>query len=90
MNGLQTVLEVADACSGLRSLMSLVTLAVALAFITQKSSIKRTIIIVSAVPVAIMTNMFRVITTGVLASYLALTLAYSMMALLLWPPLTVE
>jgi len=65
----QTVLEVADACSGLRSLMSLVTLAVALAFITQKTPIKRTILIVSAVPVAIVTNMFRVITTGVLASY---------------------
>jgi exosortase len=46
----QTVLEVADACSGLRSLMSLVTLAVALAFITQKSSLKRSILIVSAVP----------------------------------------
>ena len=64
----QTVLEVADACSGLRSLMSLVTLAVALAFMTQKTSLKRTILIVSAVPVAIVTNMFRVITTGVLAN----------------------
>jgi exosortase len=64
----QTVLEVADACSGLRSLMSLVTLAVALAFMTQKSPFKRTILIVSAVPVAIITNMFRVITTGVLAN----------------------
>lgn len=65
----QTVLEVADACSGLRSLMSLITLSVALAFVTQKSAIKRTILIVSAVPVAIATNMFRVIVTGVLASY---------------------
>jgi exosortase len=64
----QTVLEVADACSGLRSLMSLITLAVALAFVSQKSAIKRTILIVSAVPVAIATNMFRVIVTGVLAS----------------------
>ncbi len=65
----QTVLEVADACSGLRSLMSLVTLAVALAFLSQKSTIKRTILIVSAVPVAIATNMIRVIVTGVLASH---------------------
>lgn len=65
----QTVLEVADACSGLRSLMSLLTLSVALAFISQKSAIKRTILIISAVPVAILTNMFRVIVTGVLASY---------------------
>ena len=64
----QTVLEVADACSGLRSLMSLITLAVALAFMTQKSPVKRTLLIVSAVPIAVITNMFRVITTGVLAS----------------------
>ncbi len=64
----QTVLEVADACSGLRSLMSLVTLAVALAFLTQKTTLKRTLLIVSSVPVAIVTNMFRVITTGVLAN----------------------
>lgn len=65
----QTILEVADACSGLRSLMSLITLAVALAFITQKSSIKRLILMVSAVPIAIVTNMFRVIATGYLANH---------------------
>ncbi len=65
----QTVLEVADACSGLRSLMSLVTLAVAMAFLTQKSVVNRTILILSAVPVAILTNMFRVIVTGFLASH---------------------
>jgi exosortase len=65
----QTVLEVADACSGLRSLMSLITLAVAMAFMTQKSAVKRTILILSAVPVAIVTNMFRVIVTGFLASH---------------------
>ena len=64
----QTVLEVADACSGLRSLMSLVTLAVALAFLSQKTAIKRTILIISAVPIAIVTNMIRVIVTGVLAN----------------------
>jgi len=64
----QVVLQVVDACSGLRSLMSLVTLAVAMAFITQKTTIKRIILIISAVPVAIVTNMIRVIITGILAS----------------------
>jgi len=63
------VLEVADACSGLRSLMSLLALAVAVAFMTQKSPVKRLILIVSALPIAIATNMFRVIATGVLAQY---------------------
>ena len=65
----QTVLEVADACSGLRSLMSLLALAVAVAFMTLKSPGKRLILIVSALPIAIVTNMFRVIATGVLAQY---------------------
>ena len=65
----QTVLEVADACSGLRSLMSLLALAVAVAFMTLKSPGKRLILIVSALPIAILTNMLRVIVTGVLAQY---------------------
>ena len=65
----QTVLEVADACSGLRSLMSLLALAVAFAVFTHTSNIKRTIIVISAVPIAIATNMLRVIVTGVLARY---------------------
>jgi exosortase len=65
----QTVLEVADACSGLRSLMSLLALAVAFAFFSQTSNIKRVIMVLSAVPIAIVTNMFRVIATGFLAQY---------------------
>ncbi|MDD2558998.1 MAG: exosortase/archaeosortase family protein [Desulfuromonadaceae bacterium] len=65
----QTVLEVADACSGLRSLMSLLALAVAYAFVAHSSTLKRWIIILSAIPIAVVTNMFRVIVTGVLAQY---------------------
>ncbi|MBW2186000.1 MAG: exosortase/archaeosortase family protein [Deltaproteobacteria bacterium] len=65
----QIVLEVADACSGLRSLMSLIALAVAYAAFSHTSHIKRIIIVLSAVPIAIATNMFRVIVTGVLAQY---------------------
>ncbi len=64
-----TVLEVADACSGLRSLMSLIALAVAFAFMSQKTSFKRTFLILMAVPIAILTNMIRVIVTGFLAQY---------------------
>lgn len=65
----QTVLEVADACSGLRSLMSLLALSVAMAFLTQKTVKKRLILIFMALPIAIFTNMLRVIGTGVLAQF---------------------
>jgi exosortase len=65
----QTTLEVADACSGLRSLMSLLALGVAYACFSQKTALKRTVLILSAIPIAILTNMLRVIITGFLAQY---------------------
>ncbi|TWJ13789.1 exosortase A [Geobacter argillaceus] len=64
-----TTLEVADACSGTRSLMSLLALAVAYAFFIQTSNLKRWVLIVSAVPIAIVTNAMRVIVTGILAQW---------------------
>ena len=64
-----TVLEVADACSGLRSLMSLVALSVAYAFISQKKWLGRVVLVSLAIPIAILTNMVRVIVTGLLAQY---------------------
>ena len=65
----QTVLEVADACSGLRSLMSLLALGVALAVFSQKQNSRRIVLILLTVPIAILTNMIRVIGTGFLAQY---------------------
>jgi len=65
-----TTLEVADACSGIRSLLSLIALAVAYAFIINVSPLKRWIIILSAIPIAVLTNAIRVIGTGILAQYL--------------------
>ena len=64
-----TTLEVADACSGIRSLMSLIALSVAYAYFLKISTLKRWIIIVSAVPIAIATNAIRVIITGILAQW---------------------
>ena len=84
LNSSQTKkLEVVEACSGIRSLMTLITLAVVFAYFTypadpsdkEKGWIKsfafwRTvIIIISAVPIAILTNALRVSGTGVLAHY---------------------
>lgn len=60
-------LEVADACSGIRSIVSLLALSTALAYLTQKGSIKRTTLILLAIPIAIVVNAIRVIGTGILA-----------------------
>ncbi len=80
-------LEVVEACSGIRSLMTLVTLAVVFAYFTHPRNdgdgqtggrfgwLKRygfwrsTIIVLSAVPIAIVTNAGRVSGTGILARY---------------------
>lgn len=64
-----TVLEVADACSGIRSLVSLLALSVAFAYFSQSSNLKRSLLVISAVPIAIFANAVRVIITGILAQH---------------------
>ena len=65
----ETALEVADACSGMRSMMSLLALSVAYAFFLDMNAIKRFILVLLAIPIAILTNMLRVIATGFLVQY---------------------
>lgn len=62
-------LEVADACSGIRSLVSILALSIAYAFFLQISPLKRWIVILSSIVIAIAANALRVIITGILASY---------------------
>jgi exosortase len=76
-------LEVVEACSGIRSLMTLVTLAVVFAYFTRPADsggggggrrsrfavLRTVLIVVAAVPIAIITNAARVSGTGVLAHY---------------------
>jgi exosortase len=64
-----TTLEVADACSGIRSLISLFAMAVAYACFMNTNNTRRWLIIASAVPIAIFTNALRVFVTGILAQY---------------------
>jgi exosortase len=62
-----TTLEVAEACSGIRSLVSLLTLAIVLGYFADSRFWVRTVIAISAVPVAVITNGFRVAGTGIAA-----------------------
>lgn len=64
-------LEVADACSGIRSLVSLVALGVVYAYFTEGIGWKRVAIVVSTVPIAIAANAFRVTGTGLLTHYVS-------------------
>ena len=61
-----TPLFVAEACSGLRSLMALGTLAVVFAYFFRKNMLERIVIVLSAIPIAILVNAFRVALTGYL------------------------
>ncbi|WP_459825598.1 exosortase A [Desulfomicrobium salsuginis] len=62
-------LEVADACSGLRSIMSLLALGVAYAMVLHSRTRDRVILVASTLPIAVFSNCLRVIATGVLAQY---------------------
>ncbi len=64
-----TSLEVAEACSGIRSLISLLALSVVFAYISQKATWKRVIVVLSTFPIAIIANAARVSGTGILAHY---------------------
>ena len=62
-------LEVADACSGIRSLMSMLALGVSYAYIFQKCMLKRTILVLCVLPITIIANVARVTGTGILSHY---------------------
>jgi exosortase len=64
-----TTLEVAEACSGIRSLMSLLALGTVYAYFGERVMWKRWVIVMAAIPVAIAANAFRVAGTGILAHY---------------------
>jgi exosortase len=59
-------LFVAEACSGLRSLLALGTLGVVFAYFFRRNAVERVVIVLSTIPIAIVVNAFRVCLTGVL------------------------
>lgn len=64
-------LELVEACSGIRSLMSLVMLAIVLAYFRESRTGRRAVIIAAAVPLAILTNAARVAGTGLASEWVS-------------------
>ena len=62
-------LEVAEACSGIRSLMSLVTLAIIYGYLMEKRLWVRWLLAIASVPIAVAANSIRIIGTGLLVQY---------------------
>lgn len=64
-----TTLEVAEACSGIRSLISLLTLGIVLGYFADRRITLRVAIALATIPIAIVANGLRVAGTGIAAYY---------------------
>jgi exosortase len=62
-------LEVAEACSGIRSLMSLFTVAVIYGYFLERATWRRWVLALSAVPIAVTANVARIFGTGLCVQY---------------------
>ena len=65
----QMKLQVVEACSGIRSLMTLAALAVIYAYFAETRWRRRIVLVVAVVPIAVLANAARVTMTGVLAHH---------------------
>jgi exosortase len=62
-------LEVAEACSGIRSLMSLFTLAVFYGYFLERSNGRRIVLALASIPIAVAANVVRIVGTGLCVQY---------------------
>lgn len=62
-------LEVAEACSGIRSLLSLTALAIMYGYLQENKESTRVFLVLASIPIAILANSFRIFGTGLLVQY---------------------
>jgi exosortase len=62
-------LEVAEACSGIRSLMSLFTVAVIYGYFLERTTWRRVLLALSSIPIAVAANAARIFGTGLCVQY---------------------
>ncbi len=62
-------LEVAEACSGIRSLLSLGTLAIIFGYLSEPSVWKRIVMAVASIPIAVGANAIRIVGTGLAVQF---------------------
>lgn len=62
-------LEVAEACSGIRSLMSLFTVAIIYGYLLEPSTWRRTLLALASIPIAVAANVLRIVGTGLCVQY---------------------
>ena len=70
-----TTIEVAEACSGIRSLITLLTLATVYGYVMDRRTSVRIALIIGMIPVAIVANGFRVAGTALAAYYYSIKAA---------------
>lgn len=73
--GVGGALDVADACSGMRSTITLCALGTAVAFVADRPAWQRVVLLASCIPIALFSNLIRVITTSILHIYVDKSLA---------------
>jgi exosortase len=70
VNGLKIrVLNVAEACAGLKSLMTFISVGAAVGFLSSRATWQKILITLSAIPIAIFCNMMRVTGQGIIDHY---------------------
>jgi exosortase len=62
-------LEVAEACSGLRSLISLITLGLFYGYLMEPRASRRALLALTAIPTAVIANSLRIMGSGILGEY---------------------